>query len=53
MKLRRMRWAGNVARVRQDKNAYIFLIRRPEGKKTFVRGLNGRIKVNQIVQGLD
>ena len=51
MKLRRMGWAGNVARLGEDKNAYIFLIRRPEGKRPFGRGLNVKINLNRIVEG--
>jgi hypothetical protein len=46
-----MGWAGNVARVGEDKNVYIFLIRSPEGKRPSGRGLNVRIKLNRFVEG--
>jgi len=35
----------------KNKNAYIFLIRRPEGERPFGRGSNARIKVNRIIEG--
>jgi hypothetical protein len=31
-KSRRMRWAGHIARVREKRNAYKLLVRKPEGK---------------------
>jgi hypothetical protein len=33
MKLRRMRWAGQVARIGEKRNAYRLLVRKPEGKR--------------------
>jgi hypothetical protein len=32
-KSRRMRWAGNVARTGQKRNAYRILVEKPEGKR--------------------
>jgi hypothetical protein len=32
IKLRRMRWAGHVARMREKRNAYRILVGMPEGK---------------------
>jgi hypothetical protein len=32
-KLRRMRWAGHVARMGEERNAYRLLVGKPEGKK--------------------
>jgi hypothetical protein len=32
-KTRRMRWAGNVARIGQMRNVYRLLVRKPEGKR--------------------
>jgi hypothetical protein len=36
-KSRRMRWAGHVARMREERNAYRVLVGRPEGKKPLGR----------------
>jgi hypothetical protein len=36
-KSRRMRWAGNVARMREKRNAYRLLVGKPEGKKQLGR----------------
>ena len=33
LKSRRLRWAGHVARMEQLKNAYRFLVGKPEGKR--------------------
>jgi hypothetical protein len=33
IKLRRMRWAGHVARIGENKNAYRILAGKPEGKR--------------------
>jgi hypothetical protein len=37
MKARRMRWAGHVARMRKERNAYILLVGEPEGKRRLGR----------------
>ena len=37
MNLRRMRWAGRVARVGEEQNAYRFWMGKPEGKGPPVR----------------
>jgi hypothetical protein len=37
IKSRRMRWAGHVARIGENRNAYRFLVGKPEGKKPLVR----------------
>jgi hypothetical protein len=34
---RRMRWSGYVARMREKRNAYRILVRKPEGKRPLVR----------------
>jgi hypothetical protein len=33
MKSRRMRWAGHIALMREKRNAYNILVRKPEGKR--------------------
>jgi hypothetical protein len=37
IKSRRMRWAGNVARMREKRNAYRILVGKPEGKRPLER----------------
>jgi hypothetical protein len=37
IKSRRMRWAGNVARMKEKRNAYRILVGNPEGKRPFRR----------------
>jgi hypothetical protein len=37
IKSRRMRWAGHVARMGEKRNAYILLVRKPEGKRPLGR----------------
>jgi hypothetical protein len=37
MKLRRMRWAGHVARMRVKRNAYRLLVGKPEGRRALGR----------------
>jgi hypothetical protein len=37
IKSRRMRWAGHVARVSEKRNAYIVLIKKPEGQRPLGR----------------
>ena len=37
IKLRRMRWAGHVARVGEERGAYMFLVGKPEGKRPLRR----------------
>jgi hypothetical protein len=37
IKSRRMRWAGNVARMGEGRGAYRVLVGRPEGKRPLVR----------------
>jgi hypothetical protein len=37
---RRMRWAGHVAHLREMRNAYRMLVRKPEGKKPIGRQAN-------------
>jgi hypothetical protein len=36
-KSRRMRWAGHVARMGEERNVYRVLMRKPEGKKPLVK----------------
>jgi hypothetical protein len=37
IKLRRMGWAGHVARMRGEINSYSLLVRKPEGKRPLGR----------------
>jgi hypothetical protein len=37
MKSRRMRWAGHVARIGENRNAYRLLVGKPEGKRPLGR----------------
>jgi hypothetical protein len=37
IKLRRMRWAGHVGRMGEERNAYRLLVGKPEGKITLGR----------------
>jgi hypothetical protein len=37
MKLRRMRWAGHVARMGKKRNMYRLLVGKPEGKRRLIR----------------
>jgi hypothetical protein len=37
IKYRRMRWAGNVARMREKRGAYRILVGRPEGRRLLAR----------------
>jgi hypothetical protein len=37
IKSRRMRWAGNIARMGEEKNAYRILVGKPEGKRPLGR----------------
>jgi hypothetical protein len=37
IKARRMRWAGNVARMREKRNAYKLLVGKPEGSRPLGR----------------
>jgi hypothetical protein len=37
IKERRMRWAGHVARMGEKRNAYRFLVGKPEGKRSLWR----------------
>jgi hypothetical protein len=49
IKLRRMRWAGHVARKREKRNAYRILVGKPEGKRPLGRPRRrwvGNIKID-------
>jgi len=37
IKLRRMRWAGHVARMGEERGVYRVLVRKPEGRRTLGR----------------
>jgi hypothetical protein len=37
MKAKRMRWAGHVARMGEDRNAYMLLVGKPEGRRPLGR----------------
>jgi hypothetical protein len=56
MKSRMMRWAGYVARMEANRNAYRLLLGKPEGKRTLVRLKRMRvdnIKTDLRVTGWD
>ena len=38
IKSRRMRWAGHVAGIRERRDVYSVLVRKPEGKRPLVQG---------------
>jgi hypothetical protein len=38
IKARRMRWAGHVTRMGENRNAYKLLVGKPEGRKTYIVG---------------
>jgi hypothetical protein len=49
VKSRRMRWAGHVARMEEDRGVYRVLVGKPEGKSVVVRvgrGGGGNIKMD-------
>jgi hypothetical protein len=37
VKSRRMRWAGHMARIGEERNAYNLMVRKPEGKRPLGR----------------
>jgi hypothetical protein len=43
IKSRRMRWAGHVARMGENKNAYRLLVGKPEGKRPLGRPRRRRV----------
>jgi hypothetical protein len=54
MKSRRMRWAGNVARMGENRNMYRLLVGKPEGKRTLGKrrcSWVGNIKMDLVVIG--
>jgi hypothetical protein len=56
IKSRRMRWAGNVARMGENRNAYRTLLVKPEGKRTLGRPRrswmdNIKMELREIVSG--
>jgi hypothetical protein len=49
IKLRRMRWAGKVARMREERKVYKVLVGKPEGKRPLGRprhGWEGGIRID-------
>jgi hypothetical protein len=46
----RMRWAGNVARMREKRNAYRILLRTPEEKRPLGRPRSGWTILNWILE---
>jgi hypothetical protein len=42
-KSRRMRWAGKVARMREEKNSYGILVGKPDGKRPLRRPICGLV----------
>jgi hypothetical protein len=56
IKLRRMRWAGHVARMGVKRKAYRLLVRNPEGKRPLIRPRrrwvdNIRMDLGEVVWG--
>jgi len=43
IKSRRIRWAGNVARMREERGVYRVLVGKPEGKRPLVRPRRRRV----------
>jgi hypothetical protein len=55
IKSRRMRWAGHVARMREKRNVYRLLVRKPEGKRPLGRPRRrwiDNIKMDLLVIGV-
>jgi hypothetical protein len=50
IKSRRMRWAGHVARVRNNKNVYRVLVGKPEWKRPLERLIRVRIILKSILE---
>jgi hypothetical protein len=56
IKLRRMRWAGHVARMGEKKNVYRLLVGKPEGKRPLGRPRRrwmDNIKMNPLEMGMN
>jgi hypothetical protein len=56
IKSRRMRWAGDVARMEEGRNVYRVLVGRPEGKRPLGRPRHmweDNIKMDLVVIGID
>jgi hypothetical protein len=56
IKSRRMRWAGNIARMGEERNAYRILVGKPEGKRPLRRPRRrwvDNIKMDLIEVGWD
>jgi hypothetical protein len=56
IKSRRMRWAGHVARMGEERNVYRLLVGKPEGKRPLGkprRRWMDKIKMNLLVIGLN
>jgi hypothetical protein len=53
MKLRRMRWAGNMARMGERRGAYMILVERLEENDHLEDlGIDGRIQLKWILSGM-
>jgi hypothetical protein len=50
IKLRRMRWAGHVARIGEKRNVYMLLVGKPEGKRP--QGVQRRRSIDNIKMDL-
>jgi hypothetical protein len=51
--IKKRRWAGHVARMENRRNAYIVLVRRPEGKRPLGRhGLRWVSYINMALKGV-
>ena len=54
VKSRRMRWAGHVARMREDRGVQRVLVGKPEGKRSLGRpDVDGRIILRWIFRKLE
>ena len=54
VKLRRMRWAGHVARMGEDRGVHSLLVGKPEGKSHWGdQDVNGRIILRSIFRKLE
>jgi hypothetical protein len=48
IKSRRMRWAGQVARMGKTRNAYRIVVGKPEGKRPLVRPRRGWVDIIKV-----
>jgi hypothetical protein len=51
IKSRRMRWAGHVTRMGKKRNAYRFMVRKPEGKRPLGRPTHRKVDIVRMDLG--